>query len=397
MRSRDIVIVGGGLAAQRCCEALRRGGHDAAIRIVCGEDSAPYDRPPLSKDVLAGGRAPETLRFRADSWYAEQDIDLLLGAPAVALDAPMRRLTLAGGSTVPYGRLVVATGACARRLATLDGRENVMVLRDLADALGLAGRLRPGAHVVIVGGGFIGLEVASTARSLGVDVTIVEAAPTPLAGPLGERLGGWFAGLHREEGVDVLTSARIACVHGRRSVAAIDLEDGRRLEPDTVLVAIGAVPDTSWLAASGLPVDGLPVDGRCATALADVYAAGDVARPADPVTGAPLRREHWEAAARTAAVAARSILGREAGPEPPAGFWSDQYGLRVQLVGEPQGANRVEIDGEPESRDFAATFWRGARPAAVLLVGRPAGLPAARRLVADSSSVPITPIARSAA
>ena len=386
MRRLEIVIVGGGLAAQRCAETLRRSGHDGALRIVCGEPHVPYDRPPLSKELLAAERAGDTLRFRPDAWYAEREVDLLLGEPAVGLDAAARRVRLADGTTVPYDRLVIATGAAARRLPAFDGLPNALVLRDLDDAIALSDRLRAGSRLAIVGGGFIGLEVAATARRLGVEVTIVETLPAPLCRVLGEEVGRWFADLHRAERVEVITGARIAGVRAGRAgtVEALDLEDGRAIEADTVLVAIGAVADTAWLAGCGLPPDGLPVDARGATALPGVFAAGDVARPLDPRTGLPARREHWEAAARGGAAVARAALGLPSPPEPPAGFWSDQYGTRIQLVGEPAGATSVVLDGDPERRDFSLTYFDDARVAAVLLVGRPAELPAARRAVAPA-------------
>ena len=359
--TRPIVIAGGGLAAQRFAETLRRLGYDGSLHMVCAEPTAPYDRPPLSKELLAGERAPASLRLRDDSWYRDNGVDLHLGVRATGLDAERRRLELADGSHLRYDRLLIATGAAPKVPAQLHGFDNVLTLRDLPDALVLAGRLRPGRRLVVVGAGFIGLEVASTAHALGVDVTVVEAAPTPLAGPLGPEVGAWFARMHCERGVAVLTGARIAGVHGIASVRELRLDDGTRLPADVVLAAVGVAADTRWFGGT--------------LALPGVVAAGDV-------TG----DQHWEAAVRSAANAARAVLGLPPGPELAAGFWSDQHGVRFQLVGDTTEAERTTLDGDPGACDFTVTYWRGSRPAAILLAGRPSELPGARRAIAGADS-----------
>jgi 3-phenylpropionate/trans-cinnamate dioxygenase ferredoxin reductase component len=356
-----IVIAGGGLAAQRFAETLRRLGYDRSLHMVCAEPVAPYDRPPLSKELLAGERAPASLRLRDDGWYRDNGVDLHLGARATGLDAHRRRLELADGSHLRYERLLIATGAAPRVPPQLQGFDNVLTLRDLPDALALAEHLRPGRRLVVVGAGFIGLEVAATARALGVDVTVVEAAPTPLAGPLGPEVGAWFARIHSDRGVTVLAGARIAGVHGYASVRELRLDDGTRLPADVVLAAVGVAPDTSWFGGT--------------LALPRVVAAGDV-------TG----HQHWEAAVRSAANAARGVLGLPPVPVVPAGFWSDQHGVRFQLVGDTTGAERTTLDGDPGACDFAVTYWRGDRPAAILLAGRPSELPGARRMIAGADS-----------
>lgn len=357
--THPVVIAGGGLAAQRSAETLRRLGYDGSLHMVCAEPTAPYDRPPLSKELLAGERAPASLRLRDDNWYRHNGVDLHLGMRATGLEADRRRLELADGSHIRYDRLLIATGAAPKVPPQLHGFDNVLTLRDLPDALALAEHLGPGRRLVVVGGGFIGLEVASTAGALGVDVTVVEAAPTPLAGPLGPEVGAWFARMHRDRGVTVLAGARIAGVHGFASVRELLLDDGTRLPADVVLAAVGVAPDTRWFGGT--------------LALPGVVAAGDVRGD-----------QHWEAAVRSAARAACAVLGLPPGPELPAGFWSDQHGVRFQLVGDTTGAEHTTLDGDPDACDFAVTYWRGDRPVAILLAGRPSELPDARGMIAGA-------------
>jgi 3-phenylpropionate/trans-cinnamate dioxygenase ferredoxin reductase subunit len=379
----SILIIGGGLAAQRAVETLRARGHGGAIRVVCGEPVAPYDRPPLSKELLAGGEGDPA--FRPASWYDEQGVELLLGRSAARLDVAGRRVSLADGAELAYDELIVATGSRARRLPTLVGRPNVHVLRTFADAVRLRAALVPGARLAIVGAGFVGQEVAATARRLGADVTLIEATATPLAHVLPGSLGAWFAELHRDEGVRVELGVAVAealpAVAGA-AVRELVLADGRSIAADAVLVAVGVAPETRWLAGSPLEGDGVPVDAGGRTVVPHVYAAGDVARPLDGATGARLRCEHWEPAARLGAAAARSILGLPVADGPPPSFWSDQYGLRIQLVGEAAGADTVEIDGS--ARDFVAVLRRHGALVGALLVGRPRELPLWRRRLADA-------------
>jgi 3-phenylpropionate/trans-cinnamate dioxygenase ferredoxin reductase component len=380
MKEPGVVIVGGGLAAQRAAETLRRRGYEAPVRIVCAESEPPYDRPPLSKAVLAGSAEEESLAYRPGWWYEEKEIDLLLGARAEALDPRARTVCLDSGDELEYGKLLIATGGTARRLPFLDHR-NVHALRTLADARRLRAELVPGARLAIVGAGFIGQEVAATARGLGVEVTIVEALPTPLAPILGERLGRWFADLHLEEGVRVITGAMLEDARGEGRVAELVLADGRRLECDAVLVGVGTAPATSWLQGSGLAEDGVKVDTCGRTGLPDVFAAGDASIPFDPRFGIHSRTEHWDAAAWQGAAAAKAMLGEYPGTPPLPSFWSDQYGVRIQCVGHPHHADGVVIEGDPSARDFEAVFSRSGVPVAGLAVGRPRAVPALRKRI----------------
>lgn len=381
-KSNGIVIVGGGLAAQRCAETLRRSGYDGAVRMVCAEPHAPYDRPPLSKELLQGTRTADGLRFRADAWYEEQDIELMLGIAAVSLSVPDRRVTLSSGRPLRYDRLLVATGSRPRTLPLLAGYDNVSVLRTVDDAAALREVLSERGHLAIIGAGFIGQEVAATARRLGVTVTMIEAAPTPLHGILGAQLGAWFARLHAAEGVTVVTGAQVSSVSANGRVNSLTLSDGRRIEPDHVVVGIGAQADIDWCAESELPADGgLHVNAHGQTPAAEVFAAGDAAATFDPALGRHVAGSHWEAAGRQGARAAKCMLGLDPGPVPVTSFWTDQYGLRIQYLGRASLADGIAIDGDPDSRNFSAIFSRAARPVAALLVDRPRSLPAARKLI----------------
>lgn len=374
-----IVIAGAGLVAQRCCQTLRRRGHDGPIVIVGDEATLPYDRPPLSKEHLTGRMEARALELRPESWYEDHGVELVLDDPVVGLDPHARRVGQASGASLGYDRLLIATGARPIVLPGTAGYENAHVLRTAADARRLGAALRPGTRLAIVGAGFIGQEVAASARSIGAAVTMIEAAPTPLHGLLGPRLGGWFAELHAGEGVTVLAGRQVAGFRGTgATLEACVLADGTEIECDLLLVGVGVRPAAAWLEGSGLPSDGVPVaaDGR--TALPDVFAAGDVCRPLDPVTGEPGRSDHWEAAVAQAGAAAHGMLGLDPPDAPPPSFWSDQYGTRIQFAGDPRGADAIEIDGDPAARDFTALFTRDGVVRAGLLVGRPRALPALR-------------------
>jgi 3-phenylpropionate/trans-cinnamate dioxygenase ferredoxin reductase component len=369
------VVVGGGLAGQRCIQTLRSRGYDGRLTLVGSEAHLPYDRPPLSKELLAGEAEPGEIELRPESWYAERDVELLLGRAAVDVRPREHRLVLDDGATLRYDRLLVATGSRPRRLGALDGACNVPVLRTRDESLALRDVLVPGARLAIVGGGFIGQEVAATARRFDVAVTIVEAAPLPLERMLGARLGRWLARMHAEEGVDVRLSTSVERVQGNGRVEALELAGGERVEADAVLVGIGIEPATGWLRGSGLGPGPVRVDAAGATNVPDVLAAGDVAGG-----------QHWDAAARQGVAAAHGMLGLEPPAPAPATFWSDQYGVRLQLVGSPAGHDRVDLHGDPASRAFHAVFRRAGRPVAGLAVGCPHELPRLRRLVNQSEA-----------
>ncbi len=381
MKDDGVVIAGGGLAAQRCVEGLRRRGYEGPVRIVCAEPDPPYDRPPLSKEVLAGSAEEEAVAYRPAWWYEERGVELLLDARAERLNPAAGTLSLDSGAALHYEQLLIATGSAPRRLPFLEGYDNVHYLRTLADARRLRAELVPGARLAIVGAGFIGQEVAATARRLGVEVTMIEALETPLAPILGVELGRWFASMHDDEGVEVIAGAMLEGARGGPGVEELTLADGRRLACDAVVVGVGTAPATGWLAGSGLDERGVHVDTACRTALPGVFAAGDASVPFDPRFGVHARTEHWDAAAWQGAAAAKAMLGEYPGTPPLPSFWSDQYGLRVQCVGHPHHGDEVTIEGDPAGRDFEAVFLRGGVPVAGLAVGRPRAIPALRKLI----------------
>jgi NADPH-dependent 2,4-dienoyl-CoA reductase/sulfur reductase-like enzyme len=369
--SDGIVIAGGGLAGQRCAETLRRAGYEGRLRMLCGEPRPPYDRPPLSKAVLAGADAEDGLGLRPASWYADHGVELLLGARAAALDCARRVVTLDGAHALGYEQLLIATGSRPRRLALLDGFANVHTLRTVDDARALRAALAAGGRLVIVGAGFIGQEVAAAAAKAGVHTTLVELGDAPLAALLGPAVGTWFADLHRSEGVDVLLGASVTGAAGGHRVERLTLSDGRQLACDHVLVGIGVDPDLGWLAGSGLDPAVVRIGADGHTGAPGVFAAGDA-------TGGG----HWESAARQGTAAARAMLGLGSPRPAAASFWSDLYDTRVHYLGHARSADATTIDGDPARRDFSVTFTRAGAPVAVLLVGRPHELPTARALLA---------------
>jgi 3-phenylpropionate/trans-cinnamate dioxygenase ferredoxin reductase component len=377
-----VVIAGGGLAAQRCVETLRRTGYDGPIRMLCAEPALPYDRPPLSKAVLHSADAERTIGFRPAAWYSEHDVDPLLGVAATGLDARRRRVALGDGGSIRYKRLLIATGSRPRRPALLDGFANVSSLRTVEDARALRAALGRGGPLVIVGAGFIGQEVAVAARKAGVATMIVEATAAPLQALLGPSIGAWFADLHRGHGVDLVLGQEVVAARGGDRVQSLTLSDGRALECDHVVVGIGVEPDVAWVAGSGLHPVGVRADAGGRTAIPGVFAAGDAAATYDAALGRHVAGAHWESAARQGAAAAKAMLGLQSPPPHAASFWSDLYDTRVQYVGHARLADGATIDGDRDARDFSVTFTRAGAAVAVLLVGRPHDLPRARALLA---------------
>jgi NADPH-dependent 2,4-dienoyl-CoA reductase/sulfur reductase-like enzyme len=362
----EIVIVGASLAGVATARALRVAGYDGRLTIVGDEPHAPYDRPPLSKGFLLGDARIEDLGLvDADEELA---VAWRTGARATALDAATRTLTLDDGTTLSADGIVLATGAAALRLPGGNGREGVHVLRTLDDALALRDALRAARRAVVIGSGFIGCEVAATARQLGVDVTLVGLEETPLAVALGTEMGAAVGALHGDHGVR-FHQAPVAGFDGAARAEAVVLADGRRLEADVVVVGIGARPAVAWLEGSGLTVDdGVVCDADGFTGAPGIVAVGDCARWHDVRRGRPHRHEHWTSATEQAAIAAATLLGSEParGLRAPY-FWSDLFDTRLQVAGWPEEADRVTVEeGSPEERSFLALYRRGEEVVGVL-------------------------------
>jgi NADPH-dependent 2,4-dienoyl-CoA reductase/sulfur reductase-like enzyme len=378
MRDDGVVIVGGGLASQRCLETLRARGYGGRLAMVCGEAELPYDRPPLSKGLLAGELEESEVGFRPARWYADQLVELTFHR-AVALDTRRRRLRLDDGREPAYGDLVIATGSAPRVLPQLKRYTNVHYLRTIADARRLRTELREGVRLTIVGAGFIGQEIASTARAAGAEVTLVEALPAPLGPVLGERIGRALMKMHSDEGVDVRLSTKLEGARGNGTVEELQLSRGDRLECDLVVVGIGVAPEASWLEGSGLGSDGVVTDTAGRTGVPHVFAAGDVTTAFDHRVGRQRRSEHWDAAARQGVAVAQAILGERPDPAAPPSFWSDQYGVRIQYFGHAETADEMTVEGRPDERRFAVVYTRGGRPVAALTVDDPRAFARLRR------------------
>ncbi len=375
-----IAVVGASLAGLSSARALRAQGYDGRLVLVGAEAHAPYDRPPLSKDFLLGEVTSGDIALGSpgDDGLA---LTWKLGHSAVRLDQRGRTVTLDSGEEIAVDGVVVATGARARSLPGSSDVSGVHTLRTLDDAVALREALRHGGSLVVIGAGFIGAEVASTARRLGLNVTVVEAMPTPLSGPLGPDLGRICAELHADNGTRLITGVGVAGLigaglGGRGRILGVRLEDGRQLPADTVLVGVGARPNVEWLAGSGLRiVGGVVTDETCATGVPGVVAVGDCAAAFQPATGRHARFEHWTNALEAPATAAATLLAGSRGGRPHEAvpyFWSEQYGVRIQFAGYRGDADTVRVvEGDTAERQFVAVYERGGRPVAVLGMNSP--------------------------
>jgi len=388
---RTIVIVGASLAGLRAAETLRREGYDDRVVLLGAEQHLPYDRPPLSKELLAGEWEPDQIGLRKQP-YDDLGLELRLGRRATGLDASARVVELDDGETLPFDGLVVATGARPRMLPGTPALEGIFVLRTLDDCLAIRSRLDARPRVVVIGAGFIGSEVAATCRGRGLDVTVLEMLPTPLARAVGPIVGDACGRLHRDHGVDLRCGVTVAGFEGRDRVERVRLADGSAIEADLVVVGVGVAPETAWLEGSGLALDdGIVCDATCLAA-PGVVAAGDVARWPNPLfDGESMRVEHWTNATEQGVAAARRLLVDDSGNAeefaPVPFVWSDQYDVKIQVVGSIRGDDDVAVaDGSFDEHRFVALFGRGGRLVGALGFSRPRLVMQYRRMIAERTS-----------
>jgi 3-phenylpropionate/trans-cinnamate dioxygenase ferredoxin reductase subunit len=355
---RTHIIVGASLAGAKAAETLRQEGFDGRVVLIGAEDERPYERPPLSKDYLRGEVGREKVYVHDEGFYAEHDIELRLGRTAASLDTSSSDLVLDDGERLRYDRLLLTTGAEPRRLMIPGGElDGVLYLRSVQDSDTLRERLDRGGSVVVVGAGWIGAEVAASARQRGLEVTVIEPASVPLERVLGAEVGAIYRDIHTDHGVRMLLGTGVEAFEGDRAVERVRTSDGRELECDFVVVGVGVQPRSGLAAQAGIAVDnGILVDEHLQSSIPGVFAAGDVANSHHPFYGERIRVEHWANALNQGPAAARNMLGQSAAYDRLPYFFSDQYDVGMEYTGFARIWDRVVFRGDPASREFIA-FW----------------------------------------
>ena len=361
---RTFVVVGAGLAGGKSVEQLRELGFTGRLVLIGAEQHLPYERPPLSKDYLKTGENLADAFVHDEQWYAAHDVEVRLGTTVVGLDANAHEVALAGGETLAYDRLLLATGSSPRRLS-LPGADfgGVLSLRTIEDSDRIRAVMQPGARLVLVGGGWIGLEVAAAARERGAEVTVLESLELPLVRVLGPTIARVFADLHREHGVDLRTGVTIEAIEGDDgAVSGVRLDDGTVVPADAVVVGVGAAPNVDLAAAAGLAVDnGITADAAGRTSDPDIFAVGDVANVEHPFLGHRVRVEHWANALNQPQVVAPAMLDQDP-PEPELPyFYTDQYDLGMEYTGLAEPDDEVVVRGDLKGREFIAFWTRDGR------------------------------------
>lgn len=383
---RIFVLIGGGQAASVAARTLRRSGYDGRLIVVGEETDRPYQRPPLSKEYLESGDAA-SLELLPEAWTEQQSVEVRTGVRALKVSAPDGGVLLDDGSFIEADAVLLATGSRARRLPAFEA-EGVFYLRTRADADAIRAELRPGLRVVLVGGGFIGAELASVARAQGAEVTLLEAAEVPLAQAIGPVLGEVCARMQRAAGVDVRTETMAQRIHRQAGRLWITTNRGE-IDADLVIAGIGAVPNEEIAIDSGIATgNGIWTDEFCRTSLERVFAAGDVANQFYPTRGDRLRVEHFDNASRQAAVAARNMLGELVPYDEPHWFWSDQFGRNLQYVGHASPTDRLVVRGDLEDEHWTAFFLDGERISATFALDSGDDIALARELIRTRAAVP---------
>jgi len=393
--TQSLIVIGAGHAAGQAVVSLRAGGWDGRIVVVGEESHVPYERPPLSKQYLAGEMELERVFFRPPAFYDDAEVELRRGRRAVRLDREARTVTLDDGRALRYDRLLLATGSRPRRLelpgAGLDG---VCYLRTIDDVDALRRRFAPGRRLAVVGGGYIGLEVAAVAVEKGLDVTVLEMAPSLMARVVAPAVAGFFAALHRRHGVDVRTGARVEGFAGTDAVEAVLCAGGERLAADLVLVCVGVVPNVELARDAGLPCagdgegGGVRVDENARTADPRVYAAGDCTSHPNALVGRRVRLESVHNAVEQAKTAAAALCGTPRPYEQVPWFWSDQYDVKLQIAGLSAGHDQVVLRGDPAAGSFAACYLRGGALIALDAISSPRDFMGSRRPIAARAKIP---------
>jgi len=386
-----VVIVGGGIASDACAAELRQSGYEGSIQMLCGENWRPYERPPLSKDALYDkGSIEEQFFLHPKNWYEDSAIELRLGVRVAHLDAEQNTVELSTGEKIGFDRLLLATGGAVRKLR-IDGGEapNVHYLRTKDDALPLASALQPDSNIVIIGMGVIGAEVAASARKLGCNVTAIEPEAGPMMRALGSQLSDWLAGVHHDHGVQAsygVSATRLVMEDGL--VRAVECSDGTIVRCDAVCVGIGIIPETGLATEAGLTVaNGIVVDRQNRTSAPSIFSAGDVAElPAFDGAGS-IRYETYQNAAEQGATAARAMLGHAADNTGPCTFWTNQYDLNIQSVGQVSDDFAIVWRGSIDDQNFTAFFLNGQRLVGAVSVNRAKDMAVARKLVAAKADV----------
>jgi 3-phenylpropionate/trans-cinnamate dioxygenase ferredoxin reductase subunit len=381
----DIVIIGAGQAGAQVAQSLRQGGFEGPLRLIGDEPHPPYQRPPLSKKFLAGEIGAEGLWLRPPAFFTTNNIDHIPNTRVVSIDRGAKRLTLANGDTLPYGKLVLATGTNAR-LLTLEGadKKGVVTLRSIADVNVIRDILQKSSNVAIIGAGYIGLEVAAVAKSLGKSVTVIEAQDRPMKRVVSQAVSDYFSGLHKARGIELRLNTGIEAIEGGDSVTGVRLSTGETVPAELVLVAVGAEPNDHLAAEAGLEVDnGILVDGCGQTSDPDIFAAGDCTRFYSNRYQRSVRMESVQNAIDQAKAVAQALLGQEVDYDPLPWFWSDQYDIKLQIAGLSEGYDDTKVVGSTEDSKFYVAYLHDGRLIAVDSINSPRSHMMARRVIGE--------------
>jgi 3-phenylpropionate/trans-cinnamate dioxygenase ferredoxin reductase component len=386
---KHVVIVGAGHAGGRAAEALRAAGHTGRVTLVGTEKHPPYERPPLSKELLAGAIEHAKTYINPEAFYTEKDIALRLGTTVGAIDRKNQRIELGNGETLPYDALLLTTGARARKLPLPGGDgQRVFYLRDIDDSLALRGKLTEGVRIAVIGAGFIGLEVAATARKRGAQVTVLELAPQPLARVAAPELGAYLATLHRAKGVDLRTGVKVMAIEDTGNELRIRIDGGESIVADYAAIGIGAQPNTEIAQAAGIEVrDGIIVDefGRSSDPM--IFAAGDVTRHFNPLLGRHIRFEAWQNAQNQAIAVAKVVAGGTDRFAEVPWFWTDQYEINLQMAGAPERWDRIVWRGAASDPGFTLFQLLDGKPVAAVTVNNARDMRFARMLIQRGAAV----------